>query len=444
MAVSQEAKEVRDVAVAYASPVKKSGVPKGYKLTEVGMIPEDWEVTSLGSGLSARPDYGINAPAVPYSDRLPAYIRITDITDDGHYDLSTPVSVKSTDSEKYYLEVGDIVLARTGASVGKSYLYMPSDGRLVFAGFLIRVHPDSVNLHAAYVAAYLSTGPYWRWVQQMSMRSGQPGINGNEYALMPLPKPPINEQRAIATALSDVDALLEGLDRLIAKKRDLKQAAMQQLLTGQTRLPGFEGEWEVKRLGEHVTFLRNGVNSRAELTIDDPVKYLHYGDIHACSGASISPKDLPSLPTEKAKTLGRLADGDLIFADASEDLAGIGKSVEIRDTGDTEVVSGLHTIAARFDKNILADGFKAYLQFCPAFIRHLRRLAAGTKVYATNRAHIATVEMALPSVEEQVAIASVFRDMDAELDALQQRRAKTAALKQAMMQELLTGRTRLI
>ena len=82
-----------------------------------------------------------------------------------------------------------------------------------------------------------------------------------------------DEQRAIATALSDVDALLDGLDRLIAKKRDLKQAAMQQLLTGETRLPGFEGEWEVKRLGDHVTFLRNGVNARAETgTLDDPVK----------------------------------------------------------------------------------------------------------------------------------------------------------------------------
>lgn len=256
--------------------------------------------------------------------------------------------------------------------------------------------------------------------------------------------PDFDEQRAIATALSDVDALLDGLDQLIAKKRNIKQAAMQQLLTGKTRLPGFKMEWEVKRLGDHVRFLRNGVNPRAELTLDGPVRYLHYGDIHGCKAPLLSPTTLPSLPSEKAKTLDHLLDGDLIFADASEDLEGVGKSVEICGASGTELVSGLHTIAARFDKAVLADGFKAYLQFCPEFSTQLRRLVAGTKVYATNRAHIAGIEIPLPAIDEQVAIASVFIDMDAEIAALEQRRVKTGDLKKAMMQDLLTGRTRLV
>lgn len=262
--------------------------------------------------------------------------------------------------------------------------------------------------------------------------------------MLPIPKPPITEQRAIATALSEVESLLDSLNRLIAKKRDLKQAAMQQLLTGKTRLPGFADEWELKRLGDHVTFLRNGVNSRAELTLDDPVKYLHYGDIHSCTSVMLDPASLPSLPSCKAKTLERLRDGDLVFADASEDLVGVSKSVEISNLGDAELVAGLHTIAARFDKAVLADGFKAYLQFCPAFSSHLRRLAAGTKVYATNRSHIASVEMRLPGIKEQEAIAAAFNDMDAEIAALEQRRNKTKDIKQAMMQELLTGKTRLV
>ena len=105
---------------------------------------------------------------------------------------------------------------------------------------------------------------------------------------------------------------------------------------------------------------------------------------------------------------------------------------------------GLHTIAARFDKGVLADGFKGFLQFCPPFVTHLRRLAAGTKVYATNRTHIAGVEMLLPAVREQAAIATVLSDMDAEIAALEARHEKTWDLKQAMMQELLTGKTRLV
>ena len=259
-----------------------------------------------------------------------------------------------------------------------------------------------------------------------------------------VPFPPLPERHAVAEALSDVDALLDELYRLIAKKRDLKQATMQQLLTGQTRLPGFRGEWRITRLGGYVTFLRNGVNSRAELLPEGRVKYLHYGDVHACKDVYLSTASLPSLPDAKAESLDRLQDGDLIFADASEDIAGVSKSVEMKEVGSTEVVSGLHTIAARFDKEVLANGFKGFLQFCPPFAAHLRRLAAGTKVYATNRAHIAGVEMPLPPVREQAAIATVLSDMDAEIAALENRRDKTHDLKQAMMQELLTGKTRLV
>lgn len=258
--------------------------------------------------------------------------------------------------------------------------------------------------------------------------------------------PPLAEQRAIATALSDVDALIAGLERLIAKKRDIKQAAMQQLLTGQTRLPGFSGEWELRTLGDSVQFLKNGVYARAELTEMGDMKYLHYGDIHSATSVFLDADQtvMPYLPPQKAHKLDRLQDGDLVFADASEDKDGIGKAVELRGVGNKEVVAGLHTIAARFDKEVLADGFKAYLPFMLPFSQHLKRLAAGTKVYATNRSHIASVELRLPGTKEQTAIATVLSDMDADLTALESRLAKTRAIKQGMMQELLTGRTRLV
>ena len=207
--------------------------------------------------------------------------------------------------------------------------------------------------------------------------------------------------------------------------------------------PKLSGDWGTKRLGDYVTFLRNGVNSRAELLPEGRVKYLHYGDVHACKNVYLSTASLPCLPDAKAGLLDRLQDGDVIFADASEDVAGVSKSVEMRDVGSTEVVSGLHTIAARFDKEVLVDGFKGFLQFCPPFVTHLRRLAAGTKVYATNRAHIASVEMLLPGVREQRAIAVALSDVDALLDGLDRLIAKKRDLKQATMQQLLTGQTRL-
>ena len=111
----------------------------GYKQTEVGVIPEDWEVAAIGEHLQHSPRYGINAPAIPFDLRLPTYLRITDITEDGRLNEDTKVSVDNPLSGNYKLRCGDIVFARTGASVGKSYLYKPNDGELIFAGFLIQV-----------------------------------------------------------------------------------------------------------------------------------------------------------------------------------------------------------------------------------------------------------------------------------------------------------------
>ena len=196
----------------------------------------EWEMKRLGDCLLSRPDYGINAAAVPYSDKLPSYIRITDISEYGRFCPDPRVSVKAANADQYYLHEGDVVFARTGASVGKSYLYDTHDGELVFAGFLIRVRPNPETLVAAYLAAYVTTKPYWNWVHLMSMRSGQPGINGNEYAELPLALPTVAEQTAIAEVLTEMDAELAGLEQRRAKTRALKQGMMQELLTGRTRL----------------------------------------------------------------------------------------------------------------------------------------------------------------------------------------------------------------
>jgi type I restriction enzyme S subunit len=195
-----------------------------------------WDAKPLGRCLLAPPDYGINAPAVPYTDKHPTYIRITDISENGRFCPDPKVCVRAACTDNYLLRDGELVFARTGASVGKSYLYNPADGELVFAGFLIRVRPDPEILAPQFLAAYARTTTYWDWVRLMSMRSGQPGINGQEYAQLPVPWPSPGEQTAIAEVLLDMDAELAALEQRRDKTRLLKQGMMQELLTGRTRL----------------------------------------------------------------------------------------------------------------------------------------------------------------------------------------------------------------
>ncbi len=190
----------------------------------------EWVEKKLGNCLLQKPEYGINAPAVPYSDNLPKYIRITDISEDGKLLSNNKVSVDRDVNEDNYLNDGDIALARTGASVGKSYKYREKDGRLVFAGFLIRVRPDKNKLDSEFLFQFLSTSQYWEWVRFISVRSGQPGINGTEYASMPINLPPtIHEQQKIASCLSALDELISFQTDKIEQLQQHKKGMMQGL-----------------------------------------------------------------------------------------------------------------------------------------------------------------------------------------------------------------------
>ena len=218
----------------------KEKIPQGYKPSPLGPIPNDWDVKKLVDCCKIKGEYGINAAAVEYSNQLPTYLRITDIDDDGHYSSDKKVSVNDESSGNFILKKGDVVFARTGATVGKTYLYDARDGELVFAGFLIRFRADETYLLPQHLKFYTSAKPYWDWVKTVSMRSGQPGINAEEYGSLKLLVPPLPEQRVIAACLSTWDKAIQTTTQLIAQKELQKKWLMQQLLAGKKRLKRFE------------------------------------------------------------------------------------------------------------------------------------------------------------------------------------------------------------
>jgi restriction endonuclease S subunit len=250
-----------------------------------------------------------------------------------------------------------------------------------------------------------------------SLAQGSTRYNLSKVALLksPLRLPKLPEQRAIATALSDVDGMLGGLDRLIAKKRDLKQAAMQQLLTGQTRLPGFHGEWEVRRLGDSVQIEKGQLITR---------KTLLPGEIPVIAGGKE-----PAYHHAVANRTGRT-----ITVSASGANAGY--------------VALYNEPIFASDCSTISESERYCLDFVYYHLLHLQQdiyeLQTGGAQPHIHANDLKPIPFPFPNLIEQTAIAGVLSDLDAEVDALEARREKTQALKQGMMQELLTGKIRLL
>lgn len=432
-------------------------IPEGYKQTEVGVIPKDWEVEPLKSLLKEPPKYGINAAAVPLTGNLPVYIRITDISEDGYYSPEKVAGVNSPFSSSYILNEGDIVLARTGASVGKSYLYRKEDGTLIYAGFLIKVSPDKRLLNSKYLHQYLKTEQYWAWVIVNSMRSGQPGINGNEYGRLLIPLPSIEEQTAIATALSDVDNLIQSLEKLIAKKEAIKMGTMQQLLTGKTRLPEFATRDDGSPKGFKQTELGR---------IPEDWDYLTLDSMANVRGGKRLPKGKQLVKAQTKHPYIRVADMFMGGVDTTnmlyltEDTAPLIKNYRIFSNELFISVAGtiglIGKIPAELDKANLTEnadricniqGDSSYLLYYLSSQKVQDKILSQITVGAQPKLAIQRINsldiLSPNSIEEQTAIATILADMDAEIQALQQRLEKTKDIKQGMMQQLLTGKVRL-
>ena len=248
--------EVIDEQIAKTETLKKGLMQEllsegightAFKESKIGRIPKEWEVVRLGDCIVNKGQYGINAPATDFNENLPTYLRITDIDENGNFITSNRKCVAHQDSDDFILKDGDIVFARTGNTTGKSYLYNPKDGKLVFAGFLIKFTLQQDKLYPYYLKLITQTQRYWNWVKVTSTRTGQPGINSEEYSRLVLPLPPIQEQKQIAIILSTTDNKLDTLREKKSRYEKLKKGLMQKLLTGKVRVkPYNEDAKEIK------------------------------------------------------------------------------------------------------------------------------------------------------------------------------------------------------
>ena len=416
-------------------------VKLGYKQTEVGVIPEDWEIRTIRNvssmvtvGFVGSMAHLFTANGVPLlrgQNVLPGRIDLTD---------SRFISPQTHDLwKKSALRGGDIVIVRVGYP--GTCAVVPTDFGAANAASLVVVRPDPSCIESDFMCCVLLSDIGRRQVKAAMVGGAQQVINIGTAASLVLPIPNKPEQRAIATALSDLDGLLGGLDRLIAKKRDLKQAAMQQLLTGQNRLPGFHGEWEVNNL-KQAAEISTGINKPLS-EMGSGALYVTVQDLY--DATSIRNERLSRIKVSRAEIEAKaLAVGDIVFGKSSVKRDGIAYPSQFLGCQEPVVFSGF-TYRARARQGISDAIFLFYALRTAETRRWVIDNAQASALTNINQKIADAIPVQMPpTVAEQTAIAEVLMEMDLELAGLEQRREKTRALKQAMMQELLTGRTRLV
>ncbi len=413
-----------------------SAVPAGYKQTEVGVIPGDWTVKPLGSILS-KGRLGGNYANRDDEAEFPL-MKMGNIGR-GHFDLAKVqfIAPGVRPDLEHRLVRGDVLFntRNTLDLVGKVAMWRDELPVAYYNSNLMRFEFDPQEVCSGeYANSFLNTaGSVSRLRGLATGTTSVAAIYTRDLMGLPFAVPPLPEQRAIAAALSDVDALLAKLDQFIAKKRALKQAAMQQLLTGQTRLPGFSGAWEVKRLKNILSEIGDGAtpSTANPANFGGPIAWVVIDDIKDEIWTTQNTLTENGLKSCAAKLW---SPGTLILSTgATIGEVGIAKV----STATKQGICGLV-----FDAN---SAVTVFMKYWFAYRKPLLlSKSQGSSIKEVRAPTLVQFPIELPTVSEQTAIATVLSDMDTELAALEARRDKTRALKQGMMQELLTGRIRLV
>ena len=383
-------------------------IMKGYKQTEVGVIPMDWEDLSIGecfsfkNGLNKEKHFfGQGTPIVNYMD----VYKHSGVTSN---DINGKVTVSTQELRNYEVRKGDVFFTRTSETVeeiGITSVILVDLFETVFSGFLLRARPTNLKLELEYKKYCFSSSTIRKQISSSSSYTTRALTNGKLLSKIIIPIPPKLEQTAIATALSDADALITSLEKLIEKKRAIKQGAMQELLTPKL-------SWKLKKLGE-VLKIRHGKSQKEVEDSNGQYPILGTGGLMSYTNHFLY--DKPSVLIGRKGTIDK----------------------------PQFMNSPFWTVDTLFYTEINADVSPKFIYYRFLLVDwYSHNEASG--VPSLNAKTIENIEIAIPSFSEQAKIAIILSTMDAEIAAYEQKLSKYKRLKQGMMQELLTGKIRLV
>lgn len=395
-----------------------------------------WEEATLG-GIGQNFDYGLNAAAKKY-DGQNKYLRITDIDDITHQfkteNLTSPNS-NLENKDSYLLEENDIVFARTGASVGKTYKYKKNDGKVYFAGYLIRMGVLP-SYSSSFIFYQTLTNEYKRFVKIVSQRSGQPGINSKEYQSYTINFTSKEEQNKIACLLENIDTLINLESQNLTKLKQFKQSMLQKLFPrdGQTepevRFSGFSGEWQKVTLGE----LGHTYNGLSGKTKDDfgkgNAKYVTYMNVFKNTLATNTGTELVEI--DKSQNIVQY--GDVFFTVSSETPYEVGmSSVWLFD--ERNIYLNSFCFGYRFGVKVNLY-FSAYMLRSPMIREQFTLLAQGISRFNISKRKAMDINIFRPTLAEQEAIGLFFNNLEQRIDSQQQKLTKIKQFKQSLLQKM--------
>ena len=382
----------------------------------IGQIPSDWDLMRFKFCLAEQLKYGANESGVEYQPDLPRYIRITDINSDGTLKEEGKLSLNEEQADGFLLKDGDILFARSGATVGKSFLYKSEYGNSAFAGYLIKasvnkiVIPEFVN--------YITQSSYYDiWKDQIFTQATIQNISAEKYNQLPIVIPSKEEQQRIVHFLNKktdaINSIIQKQKDIVIKLSEYKQSMITQVVTN-----GFECDiekkntsisglaqipktWNVVPLKTLFSFSKGLSITKSDLT-DEGIKVISYGQIHSksCDGVHAT-NELIRFTADEFKSCNSLAKcGGFIFADTSEDLEGCGNAIYITD----EVYGGYHTVVLN-PKEEHDYRYLAYLFKTDAWRTELRKQLTEVKVFSITQFALKNMHVILPSYEEMVQIA---------------------------------------
>lgn len=418
-------------------------VKDGYKQTDVGMIPEDWEVKEIGDichifGRIGFRGYTVND--IVREDKGVITISPSNIVNNTtSFDKCTYISLfKYEESPEIKIFNGDILLVKTGSTVGKTAIVNNLKREATINPQIVVLKKITVeNFYLGYLVGYKD---FRNNITRTVVGGAIPTLSQKQIASYKMPIPPRKEQKAIAKTLSDTDELITSLEKLISKKEVIKQGTIQQLLTGKKRLSGFSGEWEEIKIGND-TALKARIGWQG-LTTNE---YKDSGDYYLVTGTDFE-NGLVNWDTcyfvdkwrfDQDKNIQIKVNDVLITKDGTIGKAGFVETLELPAT----LNSGVFVI--RPTSNNLDQKYLYYIFTSEIFDDFLNKLTAGSTINHLYQKDFIHFTFNAPKIEEQKEISQILSDIDNEIESLKAKLSKTKAIKDGMMSELLTGKIRL-